>query len=556
MTTSEYLLNAAFVLLVLRQARERELDRRSVIVPLVLMFFVGAQYLHTLPTAGNDLVLIVLLAAVGLTFGVLGGFATQVRAGGNGVALRAGRLDRRRPARLGDRCPDGVRVRGRPWLRAGRAQLQHRAPDRRGRLAGSARADGADRGRRADRDRADPRPPPRRSVTSSDQRAALRPVSAGRSAFYRLPVDKPESAREAQARARADQRLRRQRDILRPLGLVVIAAVAIGAINGHPAPAGHGSGLGVAAALVVFAAALALAVRASFIDRSLPVQTATIAAMAAAGVTLVALQPHGATELAGGAAVWMAVARLPLPLGATLAAATTVGLALAEALAGGSAAVVLAAILLCALLALVAYFIKQARSSQDTTELLLAQLEDAREEQLPRGSGERARPDRERAPRRARALALRCGHPVAGRAQARRARAVEPTGAGRDRARRRTRPRRPHQRPASRRRPPRRGTPRHRPARHARRELQRGHEHGRDADGRRTVRARSRPTRVSRSTAAPRRRSPTSPATHRAPQRPSCSATASASPHSPSRIASRPHRQAPPAWPAWAAGTA
>ena len=197
-----------------------------------------------------------------------------------------------------------------------------------------------------------------------------------------LPWTQPKSTREAQARTRADQRLRRQRDILRPLGLVVIAAVAIGTINGHPGPAGHGIGLGVAAALVVFAMALALAVRASFIDRSLPAQTATVAAMAAAGVTLVALQPHGATELAGGAAVWMAVARLPLPLGATLAAATTVGLALAEALAGGSAAVVLAAILLCALLALVAYFIKQARASQDTTELLLAQLEDAREEQL------------------------------------------------------------------------------------------------------------------------------------------------------------------------------
>jgi signal transduction histidine kinase len=219
-------------------------------------------------------------------------------------------------------------------------------------------------------------------VIPSDQRAALRPASAGRSAFYRLPVDKPESAREAQARSRADQRLRRQRDTLRPFGLVVVAAVAIGAINGHPAPAGHGTGLGVAAALALFAAALALALRASFIDRSRPVQTATIATMAATGVTLVALQPYGATELAGGAAVWMAVARLPLPLGATLASATTVGLALAEALAGASAAVVLAALLLCALLALVAYFIKQARSSQDTTELLLAQLEDAREEQL------------------------------------------------------------------------------------------------------------------------------------------------------------------------------
>ena len=87
MTTSEYLLNAAFVLLVLRQAKERELDRRSVIVPLVLMFFVGAQYLHTLPTSGNDLVLIVVLALVGLTFGLLGGFATQVRACERGVAL-------------------------------------------------------------------------------------------------------------------------------------------------------------------------------------------------------------------------------------------------------------------------------------------------------------------------------------------------------------------------------------------------------------------------------------------------------------------------------------
>jgi len=87
MTTTEYLLNAAFVLLVLRQSRERELDRRSVIVPLVIMFFVGSQYLHTLPTAGNDLVLIVLLAAAGLALGVLGGFATHVRAGINGVAL-------------------------------------------------------------------------------------------------------------------------------------------------------------------------------------------------------------------------------------------------------------------------------------------------------------------------------------------------------------------------------------------------------------------------------------------------------------------------------------
>jgi signal transduction histidine kinase len=195
-------------------------------------------------------------------------------------------------------------------------------------------------------------------------------------------VDTPSSAREVEARARADQRLRRQRDIFRPLGLVVIAAVVVGAINAHPAPAGHGDGLGVAAALVVFAVSLALAVSGSFLERSLAVQTSVIAAMGAAGVALVALQPRGAAALAGGAAVWMAIARLPLPLGFSVGGAVTVGLGLAAVLAGSSAAVVVAGTLLCVLLGLVAYFIKQARVSQDTTELLLAQLEDAREEQL------------------------------------------------------------------------------------------------------------------------------------------------------------------------------
>ena len=87
MTTSEYLLNAAFVLLVLRQARERELDRGSVIIPLLLMFFVGTRYLQTVPTAGNDLVLITTLATVGLMLGVAGGLATHVRAGAGGVTL-------------------------------------------------------------------------------------------------------------------------------------------------------------------------------------------------------------------------------------------------------------------------------------------------------------------------------------------------------------------------------------------------------------------------------------------------------------------------------------
>ena len=210
----------------------------------------------------------------------------------------------------------------------------------------------------------------------------LRPVSAGRIAFYRLAVDRFESGRVAEAQDRADQRLHKQRDVLRPLGVAVIAAVVVSAVNAHPAPGLHGRSLAVALALIAFAAPLLLVIRGAFVRFDIAVQAITIAAMGAAGVALVALQPRGATELAGGAAVWMAVVRLPLRLGGAFAVALTVGLGLAEALSGGSVAAVLAATLLCVLLALVAYFIKQARVSQDTTELLLAQLEDAREQQL------------------------------------------------------------------------------------------------------------------------------------------------------------------------------
>jgi hypothetical protein len=87
MTTTDYLINAMFVLIVVRQARERELDLRSAIVPLLLVAFVGHLYIHSIPTAGNDLVLIGLLATVGLTLGVVSGLATRVRAGENGLAV-------------------------------------------------------------------------------------------------------------------------------------------------------------------------------------------------------------------------------------------------------------------------------------------------------------------------------------------------------------------------------------------------------------------------------------------------------------------------------------
>ena len=87
MTTTDYLINAAFLLLVARSARERELDRRSILVSLGILVYVAHLYLHSIPTAGNDLVLIGALASVGLALGTAAGFATHVRAGENGVPV-------------------------------------------------------------------------------------------------------------------------------------------------------------------------------------------------------------------------------------------------------------------------------------------------------------------------------------------------------------------------------------------------------------------------------------------------------------------------------------
>jgi len=87
MTTTDYLINAVFVLIVLSQARERELDRRSVIIPLAVLVYVAQMYVHSIPTAGNDLLLVAALGTVGLTLGVASGLATHVRAGENSLAV-------------------------------------------------------------------------------------------------------------------------------------------------------------------------------------------------------------------------------------------------------------------------------------------------------------------------------------------------------------------------------------------------------------------------------------------------------------------------------------
>ncbi len=85
MTITDYLINAVFVLVVLRQARERRLDVRSFVAPMALVVFVATHYVRSIPTSGEDLPLVAALTAVGVAFGLLCGFTTHVRADADGT---------------------------------------------------------------------------------------------------------------------------------------------------------------------------------------------------------------------------------------------------------------------------------------------------------------------------------------------------------------------------------------------------------------------------------------------------------------------------------------
>jgi len=91
MTTTDYLINIALILVVFMQIRERRLGLRSVLLPVALVAFAAENYLHTIPTSGNDLLLIAVLIAAGATLGTLAGLAMKMRVDGEGATFaRAG----------------------------------------------------------------------------------------------------------------------------------------------------------------------------------------------------------------------------------------------------------------------------------------------------------------------------------------------------------------------------------------------------------------------------------------------------------------------------------
>ena len=87
MTTTDYLIDATLVLLVLFQIKERELTTRSLIRPLVILSIAVFTYLHGIPTGGNDLILVAVFALMGGLIGVASGLTVFMRRGPGGEVL-------------------------------------------------------------------------------------------------------------------------------------------------------------------------------------------------------------------------------------------------------------------------------------------------------------------------------------------------------------------------------------------------------------------------------------------------------------------------------------
>ncbi|MFG2115648.1 hypothetical protein ACGFRB_23975 [Streptomyces sp. NPDC048718] len=90
MTTTEWITDIILVLVVFRQLREGRLDLKTFLIPLGIVAFVAYSYLGAIPMAGNDLVLIGTLMAVGAVLGVAGGVYTRIRVAGEHLLIKAG----------------------------------------------------------------------------------------------------------------------------------------------------------------------------------------------------------------------------------------------------------------------------------------------------------------------------------------------------------------------------------------------------------------------------------------------------------------------------------
>lgn len=78
MSFTDWLIDIALVALVLLQLRDRRLTARALLLPVALVGWAAIRYLHTIPTAGNSLLLVGLTTLIGLMLGTGAGVLTRV----------------------------------------------------------------------------------------------------------------------------------------------------------------------------------------------------------------------------------------------------------------------------------------------------------------------------------------------------------------------------------------------------------------------------------------------------------------------------------------------
>lgn len=194
------------------------------------------------------------------------------------------------------------------------------------------------------------------------------------------------SDRVQAAQAEALRRFRRQGRQLAPLRLWVVAIVVLVALTSKPGIGLSGRHLALAICLVVYL----IEILGWPILRwdGVAARVGELAVLGASSIAIVVLQPNGVSELPGSAVVFIAGVSLSPAFAVAVGATVTAGVAIAVGLADGSSADIAASALLCAVLGITGALLRRYRLSQEATELLLARLEDARDDQARAAAAE------------------------------------------------------------------------------------------------------------------------------------------------------------------------
>jgi signal transduction histidine kinase len=195
------------------------------------------------------------------------------------------------------------------------------------------------------------------------------------------------SDRITAAQAAALRRHRREGQQFNPLRVWVVAIVVLIALTSKPELGLSGRHLALTVCLVVFVIDM---LGWPILRRAgLAFTVGELTVMGASAVAIAVLQPNGVSSLPGSAVVFIAGVALAPAFAVPIGAAVTAGVAVALSLTvGAGLASVAAGVLLCAVLGVTGGLVRRYRLSQETAELLLAQLEDARDDQARAAAAE------------------------------------------------------------------------------------------------------------------------------------------------------------------------